>query len=334
MAQISNITLPDGTNYNLKGSIYTVIGTQTATTAAWTGTLNTIDALYDGLTIAYYLPRTSAANVTLNLTLKNGTTTGAVNCYYKTSTRLGTHYAAGDMILLTYWKAGSIKINGTATTDNRWIAHGQCSYSFTPAGTITIDTAGATNNTLKPVTAKTVVTGATFNTVVTGGTTTNIPNITVTSTTIKSIDEEGTTPSLTITPTAVATEINKRESTAGGVPSITVLNAASTNANGVSSDNCTLTIGANVEHLLNADTTLSATTVGSASNWNAGSMPTVEEIEVGSASAGTPIAAYTSLTTGASGSATTGDSVTLGSAVTVKTGDASYKFTGTAGTIS
>lgn len=125
MAQISNITLPDGTNYNLKGSIYTVIGTQTATTAAWTGVLDTVDALYDGLTIAYYLPRTSAANVTLNLTLKNETTTGAINCYYKTSTRLGTHYAAGDMVLMTYWSAGTININGTATTDNRWIAHAQ-----------------------------------------------------------------------------------------------------------------------------------------------------------------------------------------------------------------
>lgn len=125
MAQISNITLPDGTNYNLKGSIYTVIGTQTATTAAWTGVLDTVDALYDGLTIAYYLPRTSAANVTLNLTLKDETTTGAINCYYKTSTRLGTHYAAGDMVLMTYWSAGTIDINGTATTDNRWIAHAQ-----------------------------------------------------------------------------------------------------------------------------------------------------------------------------------------------------------------
>lgn len=125
MAQISNITLPDGTNYNLKGSIYTVIGTQTATTAAWTGVLDTVDALYDGLTIAYYLPRTSAANVTLNLTLKDETTTGAINCYYKTDTRLGTHYAAGDMVLMTYWSAGTININGTATTDNRWIAHAQ-----------------------------------------------------------------------------------------------------------------------------------------------------------------------------------------------------------------
>lgn len=34
MAQISNITLPDGSAYNLKGSVYAVIGTQTAATGS------------------------------------------------------------------------------------------------------------------------------------------------------------------------------------------------------------------------------------------------------------------------------------------------------------
>lgn len=34
MAQISNITLPNGETYNLKGSVYTVIGTQTAKTGS------------------------------------------------------------------------------------------------------------------------------------------------------------------------------------------------------------------------------------------------------------------------------------------------------------
>ena len=53
MAQLSSITLPNNTKYDLKGSIHTVIGTQTAATGAWTGELKTIDALYDGLTIAY-----------------------------------------------------------------------------------------------------------------------------------------------------------------------------------------------------------------------------------------------------------------------------------------
>lgn len=67
----------------------------------------------------------------------------------------------------------SLALGTTAST----AAKGNHTHSFTPAGTIAVQTAGTTNNTLKPVTAKTVVTGATFNTVVTGGTTTDVPNI-------------------------------------------------------------------------------------------------------------------------------------------------------------
>ena len=33
---------------------------------------------------------------------------------------MGTHYAAGSTVYLTYWSAGSISVNGTATTENRW----------------------------------------------------------------------------------------------------------------------------------------------------------------------------------------------------------------------
>lgn len=79
-----------------------------------------VNELYSGLTIAYYLPRTSAANATLNLTLGTATSgSGAVNCYFNGSTRLGTQYAAGSVIVMTYYKAGDINVNGTATTDNR-----------------------------------------------------------------------------------------------------------------------------------------------------------------------------------------------------------------------
>lgn len=67
----------------------------------------------------------------------------------------------------------SLALGTTAST----AAKGNHTHSFTPAGTIAVQTAGSTNNTLKPVTAKTVVTSATFNTVVTGGTTTDVPNI-------------------------------------------------------------------------------------------------------------------------------------------------------------
>lgn len=114
------IKLPDNTEKWYKRGIYPVIGTQTASTGSWTGVIE-VPALYDGLTIAYFLPYAGSGNATLNLTLSNGTTTGAINCYYNSS-RLTTHYGAGSNIIMTYHSAGSIKVNGTATTDNRWIA--------------------------------------------------------------------------------------------------------------------------------------------------------------------------------------------------------------------
>ena len=123
MADISQIKLPNNTTYNLKDSkktgIYYVKGTQTAATGAWTGNID-IPALYTGLTIMYYLPYDGSGNATLNLTLSDGTTTGAKNCYITTG-RLTTHYGAGRNIIMTYYKAGDISIKGTATTDDRWI---------------------------------------------------------------------------------------------------------------------------------------------------------------------------------------------------------------------
>lgn len=96
-------------------------GTQTGKTGAWTGTSSVITSLYDGLTIKYYLNRDPSGNASLDLTLADGSTTGAIPCYYN-SGRLTTHYAVGSVITLTYFSAGSIAVNGTATTDNRWIA--------------------------------------------------------------------------------------------------------------------------------------------------------------------------------------------------------------------
>lgn len=124
MADISKIILPDGSEYDLKDSgktgIYAVKGTQTKSTAAWTGNIN-VSALYDGLTIAYYLPYAgTSTSATLNLTLSTGTTTGAVNVYYTGTTRATTQYAVGSTIILTYWSAGSISVSGTATEEARW----------------------------------------------------------------------------------------------------------------------------------------------------------------------------------------------------------------------
>jgi hypothetical protein len=110
-----------------KTALYTVKGTHTTTTNAWTGEIDA-NVLYDGMTIAYYLPYSvsPSASVTLNLTLSNGTTTGAINCYQNNTTRITTHYGAGSTIILTYWSAGSISVAGTATTDNRWT---RCDYN-------------------------------------------------------------------------------------------------------------------------------------------------------------------------------------------------------------
>ena len=122
---ISDIVTPNSVSNKLrdyyKSGVYTVIGTQTASTGSWTGALHGVPALYTGLTIAYYLPYAGSGNATLNITLDNGTTTGAINCYYNT-VRLTTHYSAGTTILMTYYAAGDISISGSATTDNRWCA--------------------------------------------------------------------------------------------------------------------------------------------------------------------------------------------------------------------
>lgn len=134
MADVSSIKLPNNSTYDIKDTIartkignmadklvYPVIGTQTAATAQFTGTID-VDQLYDGLTIAYYLPYAgvSGTNATLNLTLSDGTTTGAIDVYETGTTRLTTQYAAGSTIILTYWSAGAISVSGTATTSARW----------------------------------------------------------------------------------------------------------------------------------------------------------------------------------------------------------------------
>ena len=78
-----------------------IIGTQTATTAVWTGEAGFTE-LKDGRQIAYWLPYGSGANVTLTLTLKDGTRTEAVPCYFTQGVRLGTQYLAGNIVRLTY----------------------------------------------------------------------------------------------------------------------------------------------------------------------------------------------------------------------------------------
>lgn len=133
MARIERITLPSGNTYEVGANgAYSVKGTQNTTTATWTGVLDGVGALEDGLTIAYYLPTTSANNVTLNLTV-SGTPTGAIDVYFNGDTRMGTQYPAGSTILLTYYSANSISIDGTTITMARWTSGHAITSSVTPS---------------------------------------------------------------------------------------------------------------------------------------------------------------------------------------------------------
>ena len=69
-----------------------IVGTQTAATAAWTGVAS-FSELRDGQTILYWLPFAgTSTNATLNLTLADGTETGAVPVYINGTTRCTTHH--------------------------------------------------------------------------------------------------------------------------------------------------------------------------------------------------------------------------------------------------
>lgn len=92
-----------------------IVGTQTTTTGTWTGTTSEISTLVDGQTIRYWLPYNASGSATLNLTLSNGSKTGAIDCYWKGTNRLTTHYTAGSVITLTYRTNVAIAGSGSYT---------------------------------------------------------------------------------------------------------------------------------------------------------------------------------------------------------------------------
>lgn len=106
----TGLALASNKFYN-KGAEF-IYGTQTATTNAWTG-VTTDPELYDGKEIIYFLPFAgNSSGSTLNLTLAGGTTTGAKNVYFNSTTRHTTHYGQYQMIRMVYHN--SLTINGTA----------------------------------------------------------------------------------------------------------------------------------------------------------------------------------------------------------------------------
>ena len=100
-----------------------VVGTQAASTNAWTGNA-TFSELRDGQTILYWLPFAgTSSNATLNLTLGNGTTTGAVPVYINGTTRCTTHVAVGNITLMTY--RVNTPIAGSGSYTGWWINRNQ-----------------------------------------------------------------------------------------------------------------------------------------------------------------------------------------------------------------
>ena len=90
----------------IKAGLFEYIeGTQSSATSTWTG-VSTQPGLFEGKLIIYHLPYAGASAVpTLNLTLPDGTTTGAKTV----GSKAGTFYAAGNNVALVYtgttWEA-------------------------------------------------------------------------------------------------------------------------------------------------------------------------------------------------------------------------------------
>ena len=103
-------------NKALTKGIEYIIGTQASSTSAWTGTSTdtgcSSGAIYTGKVIIYHLNQTSTSTAsTLNLTLPDGTTTGAKNVYRLASTTTTTNFASGCDILMVFdgtnWKVNA-----------------------------------------------------------------------------------------------------------------------------------------------------------------------------------------------------------------------------------
>ena len=110
------ITLP--ADYIEANNSEIIVGTQTTATNVWTGVAN-FDSLSDKQEIIYWLPYNgNSSSATLNLTLSNGNTTGAKNVYYSGTSRVTTHYPAGNIIRMIYRE--NVSIAGSSTLYTGW----------------------------------------------------------------------------------------------------------------------------------------------------------------------------------------------------------------------
>lgn len=110
------------TNKNLTKGIEYIVGTQASATSSWTGVSTdtgcSSGSLYTGKVIIYHLPVAGTSTAaTLNLTLPDGTTTGAKNIYRQASSTVTTTFAADCDILMVY-DGTQWKVNAYVDTTN------------------------------------------------------------------------------------------------------------------------------------------------------------------------------------------------------------------------
>lgn len=88
-------------NYQDTHGIEYIRGTWTAASGTWTG-VSTDSELYDGKQIILYMPYAGSGDATLNLTLADGTTTGAKDVYFESTTHFTTHKGVHSQLHLIY----------------------------------------------------------------------------------------------------------------------------------------------------------------------------------------------------------------------------------------
>lgn len=112
------------TNKSIARGIEYIVGTQTSATSSWLGTSTdtgcTSGTIYTGKTIIYHLPVASSSSAsTLNLTLPDGTTTGAITIYRLASSTVTTTFGVDCDILMVFdgihWKVNAYVDSNTNT---------------------------------------------------------------------------------------------------------------------------------------------------------------------------------------------------------------------------
>ena len=121
---VVDTTYTGGTNIDITSNVVKtktlgieyIVGTQSSSTNAWTGTSTDTgcsnSTVYTGKVIVYHLPYAGTnSNATLNLTLPDGTTTGAKNIRRFASSGVTTNYGADYDIFMIYdgtqWKVSA-----------------------------------------------------------------------------------------------------------------------------------------------------------------------------------------------------------------------------------